>query len=608
MSKSKIVALIILVAIIGGLVAYGFISSCTTLSDGDKGARIPIHLASFPESFDPAAQQYDDDTMQFFSLIYTGLTRVNSEGEVYGALAESWSGRYNERDEAYVITFKIKETYWDNGSRVRADDFVFAWKRILSPEFQSPHASTLYPIKNAAEVKAGTLTSDDLMLYATDTDTLEVYIDPRCYTESYEEADGKFDANLFARMVASPAFAPLSEDVVTRNAETWDTVATDMRTNGPFKVSTILEDVQIILERNQFYFRNPEKEDDIPLDKKVLPHKLICYYGENNIDEQGKNEVDPYTISELYTLFEENDLFYLSNFDKETYSAHKDSVKTEKVLSTYAFFFNTKSETLADKDVRKALSAAIDRNELVERIGTGQVAATGIVPHGVFDVKENSSYRNNAGDVITNGDASGLKGKRGTLTIRYLETDEAGLVVAEYAKEVWEANGFKVDIKKTNAKNYKKALSTNPEDAGVEYDVIAVNLAMHSVDPLSYLAQFSSICSGGYISIEEGSLEYAVHSTGLKDDEFDALVKEAIYCGNTSRRIELAKEIEKKLVDLCPATPLFFSTNSYKVNGKLGDVKKFYGGAMNFTRAELEGYEERNRSEDILSGVIDESK
>lgn len=604
MSKSKIVALIIVIALIGGLVAYGFISSCSTLSGNDKGARIPIHLASFPESLDPAAQQYDEDTVQFFSLIYSGLTRINSKGEVEGLLADEWYGEYNKRDDVYRVYFKLKETFWSDGSRVSADDVVFAWKRILSPDFESPYASMLYPIMNAAEVKAGNMTSDDLKISALDWNLLEVTIDPRCTTIVGEEANGEFDADLFAEIVSAPAFTPLKEDVVARNKDTWHNTATDIRTNGPFKVAILEKDSQIVLERNAYFMRSPEKEDDIPLDKKVLPHKLICYYGDL------ENET-VYSMSDFLGKYDNGDLFYLSNFNKEASEKFSNATKNE-VMSTYAFFFNTKNEVLANAEVRNALSAALDRNEIANILGNGAVAANGVVPHDVFYTNAKKTFRAEAGDkVSTSADTSKISAlsKKGSFTITYLESDEeSAKLVAEYAAKVWSDNGFNVDTKGVDAETYKKALSTAPENADTTYDVIGVDLAMHCTDALSYVAQFSTVCSGGYISIELGSLEYAVHSTGLQDESFDALVKNAIYCGNREERVKLAVEIEAKLLELCPVAPLYFSTNSYVISGKLSDVENLYGGKMHFDRAELEGYEERNKSEDILSGVYDESE
>lgn len=605
MSKSKIVALIIVVALVGGLVAYGFISSCSTLSGSDKGARIPIHLASYPESLDPASQQYDEDTVQFFSLIYSGLTRINSKGELEGVLADEWYGEYSKRDEVYRIYFKLKESFWSDGSRVSADDVVFAWKRILSPDFESPYASTLYPIMNAKEVKAGNMTSDDLKISALDWDLLEITIDPDCTTLSTDEKDGKFDADLFAEMIAAPAFTPLKEDVVTRNKDTWYNTATDIRTNGPFKIATMEKDVSLVLERNAYFMRSPEKEDDIPLDKKVLPHKLLCYYGDAEAETV-------YTMSDFISKYDGGDLFYLSDFNKEA-SEKYSSAKKSNVLSTYAFFFNTKNEALASAEVRTALSAALDRNEIANILGNGAVPATGIVPHGVFYKDAKNTFRSKAGEVISAGaDTSKISsiGKKGSFTITYLKTedDNSAELVAEYAAKVWNDNGFKVKTKGVNASAYMKALSTAPTASETTFDVIGVNLSMHSVDPLSYLAQFSTVCSGGYISIEEGSLEYAVHSTGLEDKDFDALVEKAIYCGNRDSRLNLATEIEKKLVELCPVAPLYFSTNSYVISGKLSDVESNYGGTLDFARAELEGYEERNKSEEILSGVYEEEE
>ena len=607
MSKSKIVALIIVFALIGGLVAYGFISSCSTLSENDKGARIPIHLASFPESLDPATQQYDEDTVQFFSLIYSGLTRINSKGEVEGVLADEWYGEYNERDEVYRIYFKLKETFWSDGSRVSADDIVFAWKRILSPDVESPYASMLYPIMNAQQVKAGNMTSDDLKIAALDWDLLEVTIDPACTTATVAEANGEFDPNLFAEIVSAPAFTPLKEDVVTRNKDTWYNTATDIRTNGPFKIANMQAGVQLVLERNAYFMRSPEKEDDIPLDKKVLPHKLICYYG--NAEKE-----TAYTMSEFMSNYNNGDLFYLSNFDKEAASAYPDAVKKE-VMSTYAFFFNTKNEVLADADVRNALSAALDRNKISEILGNGSVAATGVVPHSVFYTNSEKTFRDQVGSKISaSADTSKIsalsKGNKGSFTITYLKSDDdkSSQLVAEYAAEVWNEYGFNVKTKGVNAKTYAKALSTSPVNADTTYDVIGVDLAMHCTDALSYVAQFSTVCSGGYISIELDSLEYAVHSTGLEDKDFDELVKKAIYCGNKEERAKLAEQVEAKLLELCPVAPLYFSTNSYVISEKLDKVTELYGGTMSFDRAKLDGYEDRNKSEEILSGVYVESE
>ena len=120
-----------------------------------------------------------------------------------------------------------------------------------------------------------------------------------------------------------------------------------------------------------------------------------------------------------------------------------------------------------------------------------------------------------------------------------------------------------------------------------------------------YLAQFSSVCSGGYISIEEGADQFAIHSTGINDKEFDDLVKEAIYCGDAEKRAEYAEKIETKLLELAPVAPLYFSTNSYIISGKLNDVSTYYGGGINFNRAELEGYKARNASEDKMLGLDD---
>ena len=145
----KTVVLLLIVC----LCASAFAGCSTLHGDDDKGANICMFLTSFPQSLDPAAVQYTADTALIFSLIYQPLTAIDENGNVVGALADSWYSYYDDRDEVYKIYFKLKETYWSDNIRVQAQHVADAWIRILSPETQSPYASLLFPIRNALDYK-----------------------------------------------------------------------------------------------------------------------------------------------------------------------------------------------------------------------------------------------------------------------------------------------------------------------------------------------------------------------------------------------------------------------------------------------------------------------
>ncbi len=232
----KFVALLLVL-----FVCLPVVAACSTLQgDNDKGATISMYLTDFPQTLDPAAVQLQADTAMIFSLIYQPLTTIDEKGKVKPGLAYEWYSYYDNRDEEYKMYFKLNETMWSDGISVSADDVVYAWKRILSPDSESPYASLLFPIKNARQVKSGIMTSDDLGLVAEDDKLLSI---------TFEE---DYDTGLFAEAVSCIALSPLREDIITRaiknntdnsREQDWDKNAAIMVCNGPFRVQGLEEGV-----------------------------------------------------------------------------------------------------------------------------------------------------------------------------------------------------------------------------------------------------------------------------------------------------------------------------------------------------------------------------
>ena len=69
-------------------------------------------------------------------------------------------------------TFKIRKHSWSDGSPVSAQDFVYAFQRVLAPETAAEYASILYPVKNALAFNKGSVKKDKLGVTAPDASTL----------------------------------------------------------------------------------------------------------------------------------------------------------------------------------------------------------------------------------------------------------------------------------------------------------------------------------------------------------------------------------------------------------------------------------------------------
>ena len=99
----------------------------------DKGAEINMYVGERPSDLDPGKLIFNSDAWQYMSLIYEGLFTLDSNGKAVAAVADEWESEVDERDGKLKLYITLKSTRWSDGIPVDADDFIFAWKRILQP-------------------------------------------------------------------------------------------------------------------------------------------------------------------------------------------------------------------------------------------------------------------------------------------------------------------------------------------------------------------------------------------------------------------------------------------------------------------------------------------
>jgi oligopeptide transport system substrate-binding protein len=162
----------------------GVLSACTTIEGDNSGMVIDVYMTNPLTDFDPTMHFDDNSMIKIFDLIYEGLTDLDEEGKWKKALMKSYEFKGNDED-GYSLLITLNSTRWTDGRTVQSADFVYAWKRILDPDFKCEAAALLYDIKNARDVKLGDASIDDVGVSSVDTYVLQI------------DFDHKIDVDLF---------------------------------------------------------------------------------------------------------------------------------------------------------------------------------------------------------------------------------------------------------------------------------------------------------------------------------------------------------------------------------------------------------------------------
>lgn len=135
------------------LTAFGCSTRDKLEGADDKGALINMYLGTEIYDFDPQLSINNDSALKVISLMYEPLFRVSEKGKVEKALVKKVEIKENDVKGEYQMVLTLNNTCWSDGTYVSANDVVYAWKRILEPDFTSEACALLYDIKNARAIK-----------------------------------------------------------------------------------------------------------------------------------------------------------------------------------------------------------------------------------------------------------------------------------------------------------------------------------------------------------------------------------------------------------------------------------------------------------------------
>jgi oligopeptide transport system substrate-binding protein len=477
-----------------------------------------------PPSLDPG-KATDTTSSNVILTLMDPLVKLNPDTlEPEPSLAESWTV------EGPVVTFKLREdATWTNGDPVTAQDFVYSWKRTLSPELAADYAYQLYGIKGAAEYNGCTegdcaALADGVAVTAVDDYTLQVELTS--------------EQPWFLGQVAHHSFLPVHQATVEEFGDNWTDPA-NIVTNGPFMLESWEHEASINMVKNPDW-RDADSVTLERIDGSIIVDGLtrVQAFEAGEIDTLDGGGLPPEEIERL-----KSEPYY------EQYPA----------IGTYYYGFNTKNIGL---DQRKAMSLAINRKVITDEIDrTGRSQATGMTPEGTkgFDViNPNSPWLPAEGDMAGAQAALDAEPNPKMKVNLFYNNSPGHQEIAVAVQSMWTELGIDTTVKQQEWAQYLEFLGPPPNKAVDAYR-------------LGWIYDFPDAING----LELFTCDSGNNNTNWCNEEYDGLVEQARQTPEEEARYDLYRQMEGIMFDEdgeLPITPIMWYTYPNLENDAVRDT------------------------------------
>lgn len=541
-----------------GLLLFAFLSACSsgnsesaanedsTDKNGDPKQELSLLSKDTIPTMDPHMGT-DVISFQFIGESREGLYRLGDNLDLKPGIAKD----HQVSEDGLTWTFNLREAAkWSNGDSVTAHDFVYAWQRAVNPETGSEYGPYMMGgvIKNATAINKGEKDMEDLGVKADGDFTLVVTLEkPTPYFES---------------LTTRSTFMPLNQKFVEEQGDKFATSADTLLSNGPF----LLKDWEST-SSSWNLVKNPDYWDE----ESVKLEKLIF-----DVVKDPQTSVDLYESGKVDRTDLNSDLV-------DQFSAQDDFVVTPETALYYLKLNQTKSEALANNNIRKALSMAIDKSSLVnELLNDGSIVSNGFAPQNFAKHPETGEgFREINGDLITyDVEAAkelwnkGLKeiGKE-KVELEILSSDtEISKTLGEYLANQLSKNlpGLTIKLKQVP---FEQRLDL---DTNMDYQIEIAGWGPSYLDLYTWMDLW--LTDGGN------------NKTGYSNKEYDKLVKSTVdkLALDPVKRFEAFLEAEKILAEDVPVVPLYQSGRSQLIAPKIeGVISRPFGPKYEYKWAEV---------------------
>lgn len=324
--------------------ALPFLSSPSGLAQGKPV--LDIGLGPDIDTLDP----HKSTTIvagQLFIELWEGLTSFAADGTIVPGVAERWE----TSADGLTWTFHLRaNAKWSDGSAVTAADFVFAWRRAVTPATLLGLPEWIAPIKNALPILQNGQDPASLGAEALDDRTLKVTLE-----------HPKPDLTVYT---AYWILSPLHRASLAKHGDGFAQPG-KLISNGPFTLTGAIPQSHYALTANPHFH-----------DAKSLAVAGANYH----VTEDLQTELKRFRAGELVVTKE------VPPTQLDWARANlADSLRLAYRASTFFLIPNlTKAPWKDNPDLCVALSMAIDRKVIVEKITRGgELPAYAMTPEGL---------------------------------------------------------------------------------------------------------------------------------------------------------------------------------------------------------------------------------
>jgi oligopeptide transport system substrate-binding protein len=451
-----------------------------------------------------------------------GLTTEDAAGLPIPGMATEWT----TSPDGLVWTFKLRDGKWSDGVPVTAGDFEYAMRRILTLTPPAKYASILYLIKNAEAVNTGALPPEQLGARAIDNKTLEITL----------EHAAPYLPNLLTHYTTFP----VPRHVVEKLGNDW-IKAENIVVNGPFKLVQWKPNDFIHLVKNDSFY------DAVNV---CLNH---VYYYPTWGDVAAERQIRNGTL-DVQTNFSGSRL-------EELNQSLPGYARVHPYIGLTYYIFNFKKPVFEDVKVREAISMAIDRDFITDKIlKGGQTPAYSLVPPGIqnYDV------------------ASVAPSWKGLDRAARLERARTLLAEAGYGPNKplemsmqYRGSGDNpkvVPIVQANLKDIAPWVTLELVSADVQVNYEKLRTGDFTFGDAGWVADFND--AQNYLMLFETRTDqwnYGKYS----NPEYDRLMAQANVEPDGARRADIMKQAEQILINDSAFVPVFFLTNRNLVNPRI---------------------------------------
>lgn len=539
----------------------------TADGEPDENQVYDTFLSSEPTSLDPARAS-DNYALSIMANIYEPLVLIHGDKDgnpVFTGGAATW----DVSEDGLVYTFHLRDNQWWDGQPVTAQDYEYALKRAIDPATGAPYVYLLSDILNAIqeeeapaeeiaeeekseEDEAATEAENEEETPAAETEeTMTENVAPafdmdkvgvKALDDKTLEITLGAPSATFLQVMAQPVACAVRKDWIEKEGEAYGSDPDKIMGNGPFKVNEWQHNTKIVLEKADTYWNAAN----------------VLYQKVNLPILQDENT--------LMTAFMNKEIFSVGTTKpewKEKFAEKEDVINVNKDdIATFFMMFNTKDELFKNVKVRRAFSAALDREDFNETIWFGNnKAATGWVPLTIY-VGDNN-YREAAGNFIDKLQQEvpdpkallaeglselGMDDKIDNLEVSIIlgSTDTWFRTFGEYLQSI-----------------FKEVLNVDLKIEQLDWTVFSDRVDKSDYQ-IGYMAWGSELVEPNAMLLihADGSPQVGTY---WDNEEYNKTVKAAASEVDPAKRLELYIKAESILMDEAPVAPVVHSMiNSYR--------------------------------------------